>query len=269
MRFGETYILLVVWAPQHYFCPINHLSVAPRPGPTPPLPLADFSQQMVSSGVTNMLRRAGCNFICAPAAVAMIRSLLRVHDRTSPTIGAPARSLVTILRASAPDFSERHNAPATAPNATMRPRQNSFHGRDARHGSTGELERLEQAQHRARGTTLRRRMRLRPLQRDLEGAKPANKEAAAASSRYLEAVARANRVRGLAAAPIPSLVREQGVTSWSRRPGDAAFFKCSVLRMASSPREELSSKLADTVVAKASAFLASVGRRSMPEADLL
>lgn len=112
MLLGETYtssiVLLVVWAPQHYFCPIHPRRVAPRLGPSPPLPLADFSQQMVSSGVTNMLRRAGCNFMCAPAAVAMIRSLLRVHDRTTLTIGAPARSLATIFTASAADLSERH-----------------------------------------------------------------------------------------------------------------------------------------------------------------
>lgn len=50
--------------------------------------------------MTNMLRRTGCDLMCVPAGVAMIRSLLRAQDRTTPTTGAlrGRRHLTTNLR---------------------------------------------------------------------------------------------------------------------------------------------------------------------------
>ena len=79
------------------------------------------------------------------------------------------------------------------------------------------------------------------MQHELEEAERAEQEAAAAASRGQEAVNRAKRTRESVAVPTPPpRAREQGVNSRSKRPGDDAFLKGSVVCMASSPREEFS-----------------------------
>ena len=77
-----------------------------------------------------------------------------------------------------------------------------------------------------------------------------------------------NRDSGAAPTP-PPRAREQGVSSRSKRPGDDAFLKRSVVCKASSPREEFSSEAVDSVVAKASALLAAVRKTSLHPTELL
>ena len=68
------------------------------------------------------------------------------------------------------------------------------------------------------------------MQHDLEEAERAEEEVAAAAPRSQEAVIRAKRTRDSVAAPTPPYpAREQGVNSRSKRPGDDAFFKGSVV----------------------------------------
>ena len=108
------------------------------------------------------------------------------------------------------------------------------------------------------------------MQREIEEAERAEKEAVAATNRAQEAVCRAKRGADSGAAPTPPpQTHEQGLNSRSNRPGDAAFFEGSVVCRASSPREELSCELADSVVAKASALLASVRKASLHPSELL
>ena len=80
-----------------------------------------------------------------------------------------------------------------SPSSTARQRQGSSHDRDTHDGSLTAVEELEltrRAQQRARETTLRRRQRLRQMQRNMEAAERAEKEAAVATTRAQEAVNR-------------------------------------------------------------------------------
>lgn len=106
----------------------------------------------------------------------------------------------------------------TSLSAKARCRQDSSHGRDGRVGRTGELECLERVPQRERGTTLRRRKRLPLVLRWLKESERADKQAVETTTRELEDVAPARRMRGIAAAPtVLSLTRGQGMNAWSRQ----------------------------------------------------
>lgn len=160
-----------------------------------------------------------------------------------------------------------------SPSSAVRHGRESSHDRDARDGSlnaTEELGRLEKERLRVRETTLRRRERLRRMQRELEEVERAGKATATTASRRREAVTRAKQTRKSDAAATPSpLSREQDVNSRSKRPGDDGFFKGCVVSMASSPWEEVSTELAYSVLAKASALLVSVRKASQQPTELL
>ena len=66
----------------------------------------------------------------------------------------------------------------------------------------------------------------------------------------------------------PPPAREQGVNAWSKRPWNDAFVKGNVC-MASSPRDEFSSVLVDSVVAKVCVFLALVRKTSLHPTEIL
>ena len=104
----------------------------------------------------------------------------------------------------------------------------------------------------------------------VEEAERAEREAVAATTRGEWVAGRSARAgESVAAATPPPPARVQHVHLRSERLGDEAFLDGSISFMASSPRVEPSAELRIAVVAKASALLTSVRRRSFHSPELL
>ena len=121
-----------------------------------------------------------------------------------------------------------------------------------------EVTRAKRAFKAAQATVLRREARRQRHEKDIESAKDAAREESLVVERTRRALALSatSTAEGAATALAPP-ARPLDVTSQESRPGDDAFKKNSVARMASTPRVEFSAELANVVVEMAPALLQS------------
>ena len=247
-------ILLLVGTPQQYFCLHRSLTRRTpfRPRPPPPLPSPKWCLP-----VTKLVTLAGCGRLRAPAKMTSTRNVyardpaprkwgnsrdggFRWRDfggiATPPPRTKRDQEEESLLREEteaeqSPSGSEAHQrqpSPGSverqrliSPSSTACQRQGSSHDRDTHDGSLTSVEELEltrRAHQRARETTLRRRQRLHQMQRDMEAAERAEKEATVATTRAQEAVNRGERARDSVAAstpPPPLRVNRESARGWN------------------------------------------------------
>ena len=134
-------------------------------------------------------------------------------------------------------------------------RDRSTHA-DTRSALASEVARAKRAYEAAQATALRRKARRQRHKEGIELSKDAAREASRLVGRAQRslAISAASSAAG-ATAPSSHPARPLGVASQESRPGDDAFMKGSVARMASTSRVEFSGELAKAVVEAASALL--------------